>query len=40
MVDSSRINESIAVASPYAGSRELYTLGALADSTYEYLPKV
>jgi mannosyl-oligosaccharide alpha-1,2-mannosidase len=40
MVDASKINESIAVASPYVGARELYTLGALADSTYEYLPKV
>jgi mannosyl-oligosaccharide alpha-1,2-mannosidase len=40
MVDGSKINESIALASPYTGARELYTLGALADSTYEYLPKV
>jgi mannosyl-oligosaccharide alpha-1,2-mannosidase len=40
MVDSSKINETIALASPYVGARELYTLGALADSTYEYLPKV
>jgi mannosyl-oligosaccharide alpha-1,2-mannosidase len=40
MVDSRHINESIALASPYASANELFTLGALADSTYEYLPKV
>ncbi|KAG9229835.1 class I alpha-mannosidase [Amylocarpus encephaloides] len=39
MVDSSGINQTIALASPYAGMDEMYTLGALADSTYEYLPK-
>lgn len=40
MVDSTHVNETIALGSPFAGSNELYTLGALADSTYEYLPKV
>lgn len=39
-VDSTRYNESIALASPYTGAEEQFTLGALADSTYEYLPKV
>lgn len=38
MVDSTG-NESMALRSPYEGADELYTLGALADSTYEYLPK-
>lgn len=36
-IDSTKVNETIALAS--AGG-ELYTLGALADSAYEYLPKV
>jgi len=40
VVDATHVNESIALASPYAGTAELFTLGALADSTYEYLPKV
>lgn len=41
MVDSQQFNTTIAVASPYGGnSDELFTLGALADSAYEYLPKV
>lgn len=40
IVDATHVNESIALSSPYAGSSELFTLGALADSTYEYLPKV
>ncbi|CAG8982000.1 hypothetical protein HYALB_00004868 [Hymenoscyphus albidus] len=38
-VDSTRVNETIALGSPWKGVEELYTLGALADSTYEYLPK-
>jgi len=40
MVDSTRVNESIALGSPFEEGEELFTLGALADSTYEYLPKV
>lgn len=40
MVDASKINESILIGTPYSGMTEQYTLGALADSTYEYLPKV
>lgn len=32
-------NGSAALSSPFEGSDELFTLGALADSTYEYLPK-
>lgn len=40
MVDATHVNETMALASPYHGSNELFTLGALADSTYEYLPKV
>jgi mannosyl-oligosaccharide alpha-1,2-mannosidase len=41
MVDTSNMNGSIAVGSPFEGEAdELFTLGALADSTYEYLPKV
>ena len=40
MVDSTKVNESIALGSPMTGAGELYTLGALADSAYEYLPKV
>jgi mannosyl-oligosaccharide alpha-1,2-mannosidase len=40
MVSAAHINESIAIASPFANSDEMFTLGALADSTYEYLPKV
>lgn len=40
MVDSTKINQSMALGSPFAGADELFTLGALADSTYEYLPKV
>ncbi|KAH7323812.1 putative class I alpha-mannosidase [Rhexocercosporidium sp. MPI-PUGE-AT-0058] len=39
MVDSARYNHSILLGSPYVGGEEQYTLGALADSTYEYLPK-
>ncbi|TVY62810.1 putative mannosyl-oligosaccharide alpha-1,2-mannosidase 1B [Lachnellula suecica] len=39
IVDSSHFNESLALGSPFADSDELFTLGALADSTYEYLPK-
>jgi mannosyl-oligosaccharide alpha-1,2-mannosidase len=40
MVDAQRFNQSIAIGSPFENSNELFTLGALADSTYEYLPKV
>ena len=40
MVKSDFYNESILIGSPYVGGEEQYTLGALADSTYEYLPKV
>lgn len=41
MVDSFIFNASISVASPFGGAAdELFTLGSLADSTYEYLPKV
>jgi mannosyl-oligosaccharide alpha-1,2-mannosidase len=40
MVDSNKVNQTIALGSPFEGSEELFTLGALADSTYEYLPKV
>jgi len=39
-VDSTKYNESVAIGSPFFGATELFTLGALADSTYEYLPKV
>ncbi|KAL5315656.1 hypothetical protein ACEPPN_016526 [Leptodophora sp. 'Broadleaf-Isolate-01'] len=39
MVDSARYNHSVLLGSPYVGGEEQYTLGALADSTYEYLPK-
>ena len=40
MVDSAKINKSIAVGSQFENSAELFTLGSLADSAYEYLPKV
>ena len=40
MVNAAQINESIAVGSLFDNANELFTLGALADSTYEYLPKV
>lgn len=40
MVKSDIYNESILLGPPYIGGEEQYTLGALADSTYEYLPKV
>ncbi|KAK0117803.1 hypothetical protein ONS95_012128 [Cadophora gregata] len=39
MADSARYNHSVLLGSPYVGGEEQYTLGALADSTYEYLPK-
>jgi mannosyl-oligosaccharide alpha-1,2-mannosidase len=39
-VDSSLVNKTVLLESPYSGSSDAYTLGALADSTYEYLPKV
>jgi mannosyl-oligosaccharide alpha-1,2-mannosidase len=40
MVNAQQFNKSIAIGSPSDNSKELFTLGALADSTYEYLPKV
>lgn len=40
MVDATKYNQSISLGSPYEGRDEMFTLGALADSTYEYLPKV
>ena len=40
MVDATKYNQSILLASPYVGLEETFTLGALADSAYEYLPKV
>jgi hypothetical protein len=40
MVDSTNAGKPIALGSPTPGSVEQFTLGALADSTYEYLPKV
>jgi mannosyl-oligosaccharide alpha-1,2-mannosidase len=40
MVDSTKYNKTILLGSPYVGLDETFTLGALADSTYEYLPKV
>jgi mannosyl-oligosaccharide alpha-1,2-mannosidase len=40
MVNAARINQSVSLGSPFEGIDELFTLGALADSTYEYLPKV
>ena len=39
-VDSSKTNETSALGSLYENSDEVFTLGAMADSTYEYLPKV
>lgn len=40
MVDSTLVNQLSALDSAVPGSVEQYTLGALADSAYEYLPKV
>jgi mannosyl-oligosaccharide alpha-1,2-mannosidase len=40
VVDSTKVNHTIALGTPVKGPSELYTLGALADSAYEYLPKV
>jgi mannosyl-oligosaccharide alpha-1,2-mannosidase len=40
MVDATLENQPIALGSPMPGDIEQYTLGALADSAYEYLPKV
>lgn len=40
IVDAQQFNTSIAIGSPFDNVNELFTLGALADSTYEYLPKV
>jgi mannosyl-oligosaccharide alpha-1,2-mannosidase len=39
VVDSSIVGQTVALGSPDSQS-DLYTLGALADSAYEYLPKV
>jgi mannosyl-oligosaccharide alpha-1,2-mannosidase len=39
MVNAAIFNESILLGSPFYGGEEQFTLGALADSTYEYLPK-
>jgi mannosyl-oligosaccharide alpha-1,2-mannosidase len=38
-VDAAKVNQSSLLGSPWGGE-EQFTLGALADSTYEYLPKV
>jgi mannosyl-oligosaccharide alpha-1,2-mannosidase len=40
MVDSTFIDQPISLGSPRPGSVEKFTLGATADSAYEYLPKV
>jgi mannosyl-oligosaccharide alpha-1,2-mannosidase len=40
MVDAQQFNTNIAIGSQFSATDELFTLGALADSTYEYLPKV
>ena len=40
MVDATKYNQSCLLGSPWEGMDETFTLGALADSTYEYLPKV
>jgi mannosyl-oligosaccharide alpha-1,2-mannosidase len=40
VVDSTKVNHTIALGTPVKDPSELYTLGALADSAYEYLPKV
>jgi len=39
-VDSSKTNGTSALGSLYENSDEVFTLGSMADSTYEYLPKV
>ncbi|RDW69749.1 alpha-1,2-mannosidase-3 [Coleophoma cylindrospora] len=39
MVDATKFDKEIVIGSPWEGSPEIFTLGALADSTYEYLPK-
>ncbi|KAH9206127.1 glycosyl hydrolase family 47-domain-containing protein [Leptodontidium sp. 2 PMI_412] len=39
MVDSARYNYSVLLGFPCIGGEEQLTLGALANSTYEYLPK-
>ena len=39
-VDATGMNQPISLNSSVYGSVEQFTLGALADSTYEYLPKV
>jgi hypothetical protein len=39
MVDSTKYNQSCLLGSPYVGVEETFTLGSLADSAYEYLPK-
>jgi mannosyl-oligosaccharide alpha-1,2-mannosidase len=40
MVAATNFNQSIAIGSAFENGDELFTLGALADSAYEYLPKV
>lgn len=40
IVDSTGTNETLLLGSPPTGGNDLYTLGALADSAYEYFPKV
>jgi mannosyl-oligosaccharide alpha-1,2-mannosidase len=40
IVDAQQFNSTIAIGSPFENADEVFTLGALADSTYEYLPKV
>ncbi|KAE8447889.1 hypothetical protein EG329_010118 [Mollisiaceae sp. DMI_Dod_QoI] len=39
MVDATKFNKTSFLGSPWVGGDEQFTLGALADSTYEYLPK-
>ncbi len=39
-VSAQRTNESVGLGSNNDNPEELFTLGSLADSTYEYLPKV
>lgn len=39
IVKSDNFNQTLALTVPYVGAEEQYTLGALADSAYEYLPK-
>jgi mannosyl-oligosaccharide alpha-1,2-mannosidase len=39
-VNSAVVNETVPLTASWGGSNDEYTLGALADSAYEYLPKV